>query len=79
MQMVTHVIPNLLKPLLSLCWLMLLVASAGASVRVYVEEAGGKLTNLAGGAPDLNRPQFIAAATPELHAEVSGILMPVSL
>ena len=42
MQTATHVIPNLMKPLLSLCGLILLVASAGASVRVYVEEVGGK-------------------------------------
>lgn len=45
---------------------------------LIVEEAGGKLTNLAGGAPDLERPQFIAAATAELHAEVARILIPIS-
>ena len=42
MQTATHVIPNLMKPLLSLCLLILVVASAGASVRVYVEEIEGK-------------------------------------
>ncbi|MGC3971551.1 MAG: inositol monophosphatase family protein [Pirellulales bacterium] len=41
---------------------------------LLVEEAGGKLTNLVGDATHLADPRFIAAATPELHAEVVELL-----
>lgn len=41
---------------------------------LLVEEAGGKLTNLQGAPTHLGDPKFIAAATPELHAEVAALL-----
>lgn len=41
---------------------------------LLVREAGGMLTNMSGGECDLARPQFIAAATPPLHAEIRSAL-----
>ena len=37
---------------------------------LIVQEAGGRLTDLAGGPPSLEAPKFIAAATTTLHAEL---------
>jgi myo-inositol-1(or 4)-monophosphatase len=45
--------------------------AAGA---LLVGEAGGVITSFDGGALDLGRPQFIAAATPALHRELSELL-----
>jgi len=41
---------------------------------LLVTEAGGILTSYDGGPADVARPRFIAAATPELHRELSGLL-----
>ena len=41
---------------------------------LLVTEAGGTLTSYDGGPADLNRPQFVAAATPQLHAELRTLL-----
>jgi myo-inositol-1(or 4)-monophosphatase len=43
---------------------------------LLVTEAGGTLTNYLGEPVDLSRPQFIAAATRELHTELRTILAP---
>lgn len=45
--------------------------AAGA---IIVQEAGGAISHLDGGPFDLDRPQFIAASTPALHAELSALL-----
>lgn len=37
---------------------------------LLVRRAGGVVTNLHGGPLDLDRPAFVAAATPELHAQM---------
>jgi myo-inositol-1(or 4)-monophosphatase len=47
--------------------------AAGA---LLVAEAGGLTTNLQGGQLDLNRPEFVSASTPQLHAALLGILRP---
>lgn len=41
---------------------------------LLVTEAGGVLTSYDGGPADVARPRFIAASTPELHRELSGLL-----
>jgi myo-inositol-1(or 4)-monophosphatase len=41
---------------------------------LLVREAGGVLTNLVGGETDLARPQFIAAATPQLHGQIRELV-----
>jgi myo-inositol-1(or 4)-monophosphatase len=41
---------------------------------LLVDEAGGTLTNYEGGPAELNRPKFVAAATPELHRELRRML-----
>jgi len=41
---------------------------------LLVQEAGGIITNAHGDGVDLERPAFIAAATPALHAELSALL-----
>ncbi|HWB14031.1 MAG TPA: inositol monophosphatase family protein [Pirellulales bacterium] len=46
--------------------------AAGALV---VSEAGGVITAFEGGPLDLNRPQFVAAATPQLHSELRSVLL----
>ncbi len=45
-----------------------------AAGMLIVREAGAIMTSLAGGAVDVNRPFFAAAATPELHAELLQVL-----
>lgn len=41
---------------------------------LLVTEAGGLITAFGGGPLDLNRPEFIAAATPQLHDQLRGAL-----
>lgn len=41
---------------------------------LLVREAGGMLTNMSGGECELAKPQFVAAATPSLHAEIRAAL-----
>lgn len=41
---------------------------------LLITEAGGMVTAYDGGPLDLDRPQFIAAATPELHAQLFELL-----
>jgi myo-inositol-1(or 4)-monophosphatase len=41
---------------------------------LLVQEAGGVVSNLSGGACSLNRPSFVAAATPRLHQEMLSTL-----
>ena len=41
---------------------------------LILQEAGGTVTHLDGGPFDLDDPRFIAAAQPELHAELAGLL-----
>jgi len=41
---------------------------------LLVTEAGGTLTNYAGEPADLNKPQFVAAATSALHAELRNLI-----
>ncbi len=43
---------------------------------LIVSEAGGVVSSLDGGKPDLSRPQFIAASTPALHRQISQVLSP---
>lgn len=45
--------------------------AAGA---LLIEEAGGVVTQFDGGPWDVRRPEFTAAATPPLHAELQGAL-----
>jgi myo-inositol-1(or 4)-monophosphatase len=49
--------------------------AAGALI---VREAGGTITGLAGGPFTLSDPRFVAAATPELHAQLHGLLNPLA-
>ena len=49
-----------------------------AAGMLLVEEAGGCFTGLHGEPVDLQRPQFVAAATPELHREVIEMLAEVA-
>ena len=39
-----------------------------------VREAGGVVSSLSGGEPDLSDPQFVAAGTATLHREISQLL-----
>ena len=41
---------------------------------LLAQEAGAVFTGIQGGVVDLGNPQFIGAATPELHEELSGTL-----
>lgn len=41
---------------------------------LLVEEAGGMVTAIGGGPFELNEPRPLAAATPELHRELAGVL-----
>ncbi|MGM0485175.1 MAG: inositol monophosphatase family protein [Planctomycetota bacterium] len=45
-----------------------------AAGQLIVTEAGGVLSHVDGGAFDLERPQFVAAATPPLHQELVRLL-----
>jgi myo-inositol-1(or 4)-monophosphatase len=45
-----------------------------AAGMLIVQEAGAKITSLEGRGVDLLRPELACAATPELHAELLGIL-----
>jgi myo-inositol-1(or 4)-monophosphatase len=51
-------------------WTTSVKAWDAAAGILLVEEAGGIVSNLQGGPFDLDNPEFIAAATPELHAEL---------
>lgn len=55
-------------------WTTSVKAWDAAAGILLVEEAGGVVSNLQGGPFDLDNPEFIAAATPELHAELLEIL-----
>jgi myo-inositol-1(or 4)-monophosphatase len=55
-------------------WTTSVKAWDAAAGILLVEEAGGVVTNLEGGPFDLDNPEFIAAATPELHAELMETL-----
>ena len=48
-----------------------------AAGQLIVTEAGGTVTHLDGSAFSLDRPQFAAAATPELHRELLELLQQV--
>ncbi|HVX63556.1 MAG TPA: inositol monophosphatase family protein [Pirellulales bacterium] len=41
---------------------------------LMVREAGGVVSSLSGGEPDLADPQFVSACTPALHQEISQLL-----
>jgi myo-inositol-1(or 4)-monophosphatase len=45
-----------------------------AAGSLLIQEAGGLITALDGRPLNLSRPQFLAAATPELHAELRAIV-----
>jgi myo-inositol-1(or 4)-monophosphatase len=45
---------------------------------LLVREAGGVITDLAGGPVDLYRPRLLAAATPDLHRELLPLLRAVA-
>lgn len=45
-----------------------------AAASLLVEEAGGVLTSLGGGAFSVDDPQFVAASTPSLHTQLLGTL-----
>jgi myo-inositol-1(or 4)-monophosphatase len=41
---------------------------------LLVKEAGGQVTSLTGGPCDLERPEFLSTASPELHSQMLAIL-----
>jgi myo-inositol-1(or 4)-monophosphatase len=58
-------------------WATSLNAWDVAAGALLVQEAGGVIKNLDGGTLDVFAPQFVAAATPELHAELSALVGPL--
>jgi len=45
-----------------------------AAGMLAVQEAGGLMTDLSGGPVDLDHPRFIAACSPEVHAQLMDVL-----